>query len=197
MNTTQAKEILDKVVGSVFGYQNPYTLDEAMQKFAFDLRLPQQVYDAITGEQTWAVSVNPSKFMTNASIEKRAAVDDWTLPKREIKSIEDVILAWAETNYTRAERVNDGINVAASDHVLNSENVYRSTDLRNSKNVLFTEGGNNLEYVIAGSRSQTSSFCIRVEDSQLVSNSFNVQWSSKITNSFFLQDRYDMMECIL
>lgn len=196
MNEVQAKEILDKVVGSIFGFQNPLSLDEALQKFAFDLRLPQQVYDATTGEQTWAVSINPTKFITGENIEKRAAIDDWMLPKREINSIEDVIVAWAETNLTRSERVNDSINVAASDHVLNSENVYRSTDLRNSKNVLFTEGGQDLEYVVAGSRSQTSSFCIRVEDSQLVSNSFNVQWSSKITNSFFIQDCYDLMDCM-
>ncbi len=196
MNPAQAKEILDKVFGSVFGFSNPLTLDEAYQKFAFDLRLPQQVYDSTTGEQTWAASINPSKFMTSANIDKRAEIDDWMIPKREVNSIEDIILAWSETNLTKTERVNDGINVGASDHVLNSENVYRSTDLRNSKNVIFTEGGQDLEYVVAGSRSQTSSFCIRVEDSQLISNSFNVQWSSKVTNSFFIQDCYDIMDCM-
>jgi len=196
MDAVQAKEILDKVVGSIFGFENPLSLDEAMEKFAFDLRLPQQVYDSTTGAHTWAVSINPSKFITAENIKKRAIVDDWMLPKREINSIEDVILAWSETNLTKSERTEDSINIGASDHVLNSENVYRSTDLRNSKNVIFTEGGNNLEYVVAGSRSQTSSYCIRVEDSQLISNSFNVIWSSKVTNSFFVQDCYDIMDCM-
>ena len=48
MNAEQAKDILDKVVGAVFGYQNPLSLEQAMQKFAFDLRLPQKVYDKNT-----------------------------------------------------------------------------------------------------------------------------------------------------
>jgi len=196
MNETQAKEILDKVVGSIFGFENPLSLNDALQKFAFDLRLPQQVYDSTTGEPTWAVSINPSKFITSENIEKRSMIDDWMIPKREINNVDDIIVAWAETNLTKSERVNDSVNVGASDHVLNSENVYRSTDLRNSKNVIFTEGGQDLEYVVAGSRSQTSSFCIRVEDSQLCSNSFNVAWSSKITNSFFIQDCYDLMDCM-
>jgi hypothetical protein len=196
MDTTQAKEILDKVVGAVFGYKNPFTLDEALEKFAFDLRLPQQIFDSTTSEPTWAVSINPSKFMTSNNIKKRGQIDDWMLPKRDINSVEDIIVAWAETNFTTTERVNDSINVGASDHVLGSENIYRSTDLRNSKNVIFTEGGQDLEYVVAGSRSQTSSFCIRVEDSKLVSNSFNVLWSAKVTNSFFVQDSYDLMDCM-
>lgn len=196
MNETKAKDILDKVVGAVFGYKNPFTLEEALEKFAFDLRLPQQVFDSTTSEPTWAVSINPSKFMTPANVQKRGEIDDWMIPKRDMNSVEDVVLAWAETNYTLSERVNDSTDVAASDHVLGSENVYRSCDLRNSKNILFTEGGQDLEYIVAGSRSQTSSFCVRVEDSQLVSNSFNVQWSAKVTNSFFIQDCYDVMDCM-
>jgi hypothetical protein len=197
MNTDLAKEILDKVVGAVFGYQNPLTLEQAMQKFAFDLRLPQQVYDATSGKPTWATSVNPSKFITvdNARTYGERH-NDWMVEKRPLNSIEDVIAAWAETNLTTTERVVESVNVAESDGVYNSENIYRSSDLRSSKNVLFTEGGNNYEYVVAGSRSQTSSYCIRVEDSQLCSNSFSVIWSAKVSNSFFVQDCYDIMDCM-
>lgn len=196
MDSTKAKEILDKVVGSVFGYQNPLSLEQALQRFAFDLRLPQQVYDSTTNQGTWATSVNPSKFITQSSKENMFKETEWMIPKRELNSLEDIMAAWKETNYTLTERTIDCINVAESDHVLNSENVYRSCDLRNSKNVIFTEGGQDLEYVVAGSRSQTSTYCIRVEDSQLCSNSFNVQWSAKVTNSFFIQDCYDLMDCM-
>ena len=62
MDATQAKEILDKIIGQIFGYQNPLTLEQAMTKFAFDLRLPQQVYDGTTNESTWASSINPTRL---------------------------------------------------------------------------------------------------------------------------------------
>lgn len=196
MNATQAKEVLDKVVGAVFGYQNPLSLEEAMQKFAFDLNLPQQVYDGTTNESTWANSVNPSRFITMENSQKRAAIDEWMLPKRPLGSIEDILAAWAETNYTTAARQIESTSVAESDSVNNSENVYRSALIRRCKNVLFSRGCVDSEYIIASSESQTSSFSIRVEDSQLVSNSFNVVWSAKISNSLFIQDCYDMMDCM-
>ena len=70
MNKDVAQEILDKVVGTVFGYKNPLNLEQAMQKFAFDLRLPQQVYDSVDGSATWAISVNPSKFISLDNVRK-------------------------------------------------------------------------------------------------------------------------------
>jgi len=196
MSPEEAKQLLDKIVGSVFGYENPLSLDEAMQKFAFDLRLPQQVQDYTTGETTWALSVNPSKFITLENVRKTNQDTEWMLPKRQLNTIEDVITAWAETNATTTERQNDSANVGQSDSINNSENIFRSVDIRDSKNVLFSEGGNNLEYVVAASRSNAASFCIRVEDSRLCSNSFNVLWSAKVTNSFFVQDCFDIMDCM-
>ncbi|MFZ1249830.1 MAG: hypothetical protein WAR37_00035 [Candidatus Microsaccharimonas sp.] len=196
MSTDEAKQLLDKIVGSVFGYQNPFTLDEAMQKFAFDLRLPQQVQDYKTGQPTWASSLNPSKFIAYDNVKAGAEEYDWMIPKRDLNSVEDVIVAWAETNATTGERVRESVNVSQSDGVDTSENVFRSMDIHRSKNVLFSEGGVNLEYVVASSRSIDSSFCIRVEDSRLCSNSFNVIWSAKVTNSLFIQDCFDVMDCM-
>ena len=196
MSPEEAKEVLDKVVGSVFGYQNPLSLDEAMQKFAFDLRLPQQVQDYTTGEATWALSVNPSKFISSKNLKLKSQETDWMIPKREINSVEDIITAWAETNATATERSIESENIGQSDAINACENVFRSMDIRDSKNVIFSDGGNNLEYVVAVSRSKTSSFCIRLEDSQLCSNSFNVIFSAKVTNSFFIQDCFDVMDCM-
>ncbi|MCA9341361.1 hypothetical protein KC952_02420 [Candidatus Saccharibacteria bacterium] len=196
MDAKQAKEILDKIVGAVFGYQNPLTLEQAMQKFAFDLNLPQQVYDSTTGEITWANSINPSRFITMDNSLKHAGIDEWILPKRELNSIEDILAAWAETNYTTVERQIESTGVAESDSVNNSENIYRSALIRRCKNILFSRGCADSEFLVASSESQTSAFSIRVEDSQLVSNSFEVVWSAKISNSFFIQDCYDMSDCM-
>lgn len=196
MDSTQAKETLDKIVGAVFGYQNPFTLDQAMEKFAFDLNLPQQVYDGTTNEPTWATSINPSRYITMDNAQKRTAIDDWIVPKQQINSIEDILTVWAGTNYTTAERQIESINVAQSDSVINSENIYRSALMRQCKNMLFSKGCNECEYLVGSSESKTSTFSIRVEDSQLVSNSFNVIWSAKVNNSFFIQDCYDVSDCM-
>lgn len=196
MNQDVAKQILDKVVGAVFGYQNPLTLEQAMQKFAFDLPLPQQVSDSLTGQPTWANSVNPSRFINLENMRSTNTETEWMIPRRQLESIEDILTAWSETNYTTTDRQIDSINVAESDSIMNSENIYRSACIRRSKNVLFSVDNDTLEYVVAGWRSQTSTFSIRVEDSQLVSNSFNVIWSAKVRNSFFVQDCYDVSDCM-
>lgn len=196
MNQDQAKEILDKIVGAVFGYQNPLSIEEAMQKFAFDLPLPQQVYDSTTNQATWANSVNPSRFMTMDNIRKAHADTEWMMNKERLNSIDDILTAWSKTNYMPTERTIESVNVAQSDSIMNSENIYRSSCLRQSKNVLFSVDSSALEYVVAGYRAQTSTYTIRVEDSQLISNSFNVIWSAKVSQSLFIQDCYDVMDCM-
>ena len=196
MDQVKAKEILDKVVGAVFGYQNPLSLEQAMQKFAFDLDLPQLVYDSTTGEQAWANSVNPSKYMTLDNMRLKNEETEWMIPKRQLNSIEDILVAWSETNYATTDRQIESVNVAESDSIMNSENIYRSACIRKSKDVLFSVDCDSLECVVAGWRSQTSSLSIRVEDSQLVSNSFNVIWSAKVANSLFVQDCFDISDCM-
>lgn len=196
MNEAAAKEILDKIIGQVFGYKNPLSLEQVMQKFAFDIRMPQQVYDSTTNEPTWAQSTNPNKFITMDNAHNRSSEDDWLVPKRPLNGLEDILAAWAETNLMATERQIESINIAASDNVYYSENVYRSTDITKSKNVLFCDAANLSEYVVACQRSNALNFCIRTEDSKTCSNSFNVIWSSKVANCFFVQDCYDLTDCM-
>jgi hypothetical protein len=155
MTPHQAKLMLDKIVGQIFGYQNPLTVEQFQQKYAFDVRLPNQVSDSTTGQLTWAQSVNPSKFMTMENAWKRQEIDDWLLPKRPLNSIEDILSAWNEVNYTATERQINSQNVTGSDNVYNSENVYRSQDIRRSKNIIFSDGVEDSEYIAAGQRSNT------------------------------------------
>jgi len=196
MDATIAKEILDKVIGQIFGYQNPLSLEQVLQKFAFDVRLPQQVYDSTTNQPTWAQSVNPTKFITMDNAHNRSTEDDWLVPKRPLGSLEDILGAWGETNFMATERQLESSKVSESDNIYNSENVYRSLDVHLSKNVLFCDAAIQSEYVVACQRSNTLSFCIRAEDSKECSNSFNVIWSAKIANSFFIQDCYDLIDCM-
>ena len=188
MDEKKAKEILDKVVGQVFGYQNPLTLEQGLQKYAFDVRLPQQVFDSTDNSPTWAQSTNPVKFIKMQNAWDRQDIDDWLIPKRKLETLQDILAAWGEVNFTATERVVDSQGVMRSDNVYSSENVYMSQDINVCKNVLFCDSVQTSEFIVAGQRSQTSSFCIRLEDSQECSNSFSLSWCKKTTNSFFLHD---------
>jgi len=192
MTDVQAKEVLDKIVGQIFGYKNPFTLEQFAQKHAFDVRLPNLVNDSTTGEETWAQSINPTKFIT---VENAWAREDWSVrDKRELNTIEDILGAWNDINYTATERYLDSINVAQSDNIYTSENVYRSQDISDSKNILFSDGIFNSEYIASGQRSNSATFCIRIEDSKECSNSFGVSWSKKVVNGFFIHDCADIYE---
>lgn len=196
MTPQLAKQILDKIVGQIFGYQNPLSLEQFMQKYAFDVRLPVQVNDATTGQPTWSQSANPTRYITMDNAHNRAGDDAWMLPKRPLNSIEDVLAVWNETNLTATERQIESLHIAESDNIYNSENIYRSQDIARSKNILFSDGVNDSEYIAASQRSNTSAFCARIEDSKECSNSFSVSWSGKVVNSMFIQDCYDMYECL-
>jgi hypothetical protein len=199
MTPHQAKEILDKIVGQVFGYQNPLSLKDFMAKFAFDVRLPQEVTDAVDGKPTWAQSTNPTKFMRmsnarNVALGGASPETDFLRPKRPIDNIEDVMTAWNEINFTTTERYKDSLHVAESDNIYNSEKIYRSQDIHRSKNILFSDGVGDSEFIAAGQRSGRSTFCIRIEDSGECSNCFGVSWSAKLTNCLFMHDTADMQD---
>jgi len=194
MDAKVAQDVLDKIIGQIFGYKNPLTLEQFQQKFAFDVRLPQQVYDTTTNEPTWTQSPNPTKFITVKNAWNRL---DWdNRPKKELNSIEDIMAAWNEINYTATDRHLDSLNIAESDNIYSSENIYRSQDITGSKNILFSDGVNESEYIAAGQRSRAITYCARVEDSNTCTNSFSVIWSKKIVNSFFIEDCGDMFECM-
>lgn len=199
MTTQEAQKILDKIVAQIFNYQNPVGLVDFMQKFAFDVRLPQQVTDAVDGKPTWAQSTNPTKFVRmenarNLAVGGASPDTDFLRPKRAIAGMDDILNAWGEINLTTTERQIDSLNVLESDNVYHSENVYRSQDIRKSKNILCSDGLNNCEYIAAGQRSGDSAFCIRIEDSGECTNCFGVSWSGKLANCLFMHDASDMQD---
>lgn len=199
MTKSEAQYLLDKVVGQVFGYKNPLSLEQFMQKFTFDIRLPQPVTDISDGATTWAQSTNPTRFvrMENArglEIAGASAKTDYLRPARPLDSIEDIMAAWNEINLTTTERYKDCINVSESDNIYYSENIFRSQDIRKSKNIIFSDGLNSCEFIVAGQRSGDSTFCVRLEDSGNCTNCFNVSWSGNLTNCLFMHDTGDMQD---
>lgn len=196
MDDTKALDIVNKIFRNIFDDDNNYTLDVLLEKFAFDVKLPKQVNDSITNEITWADAINSGRFITNKNMEKRDETQGWMLPKKEINNLQELIDIWKTINLTTTERVYDSINVTKSDTIYRCENVYRSTDCRDSKNMIFCDSCGNCEFLLASQRSSVCNFCIRTDDSTNCSNSYNVICSNKISNSLFIQDCFDLYECM-
>ncbi len=194
MTSNEAQTVIDTIIEQIFGFKNPYTLEQFQQKFAFDVRLPSQVTDATTGEISWAQSVNPSKFIKMDNAWKMFEANDGLLPAQQLMGIDDILSAWGKVNLTASERYLDSLNVSQSDNIYTCENVYRSIDCHRSKHIVFCDCAIDSEYVAAVQRSHTLSYALRIEDSHSTSKSFAVSWSNNVTNSFFIHDCKDMMD---
>lgn len=53
MNDKLALDIVDKIFNNVFDTDNNYSLEELLDKVAFDIKIPKQVIDSTTNEITW------------------------------------------------------------------------------------------------------------------------------------------------
>ncbi len=195
MTHQDAQNILDKIIGQIFGYQNPLSLEQFQQKFAFDIALPQQVYDTTDGTPTWTQTTTPTKFIKiDNALQRDDLFKRGSHQKVPLNSIEDILAIWSDINYYTTEKNRDSTNVLESDNVQESQNVYRSQDIRQSKNVLFSDSIQDSEFIAASQRMSRNNFCIRIEDSVDCSNSFHVAWSAKVTNSIFIHDCFDMKD---
>lgn len=193
MKTKITNDIIDKTFLSIFNSNPNITKSKVLKHFAFDIKLPVMVNDSTTGEETWAESMNPTKYITQHNSEQR---ETWMLDKRQISSIDDIIATWREVNYTTTERNYNSENVFESDTVYSSNNVIRSADCSDCHNIMFCDGCQHCNYCIASQRSGNCEFCLRVDDSSNCVNSYNIICSGKISNSFFIQDCSDLHECI-
>lgn len=196
MDETKALAIISQIFGQVFGSQSPYSLDEILAKFAFDLKLPQKVYDSITGEETWSETISGTKFITQKNMEKHDASKGWMLPKQEVKTLKELLSIWQTINYITTERQYDCIDVAECDPIYRSEKCFRSTDCSECKRMVFCDGCHRSEFMLASQRTTDSGFCIRVDDSGTCTNSYHVMCSKQISNSLFIQDCSNLHECI-
>ena len=194
MNDNKAKEIIDTIVGQIFGYQKPYSLEQFAAKFAFDIRLTSEVFDYQTGESTWAQNTKSNKYVKFANL--TGSADDSLIPKEEINSIEDILRIWQKTNITGAERYLNSSDVAKSDAVYGSQLIYRSINIIESKNLAFCETVQNSEYCAAMQRSNNCVYSLRIDDSKQISKSFQVSWSDNISNSFFIKDSSNLSDCM-
>ncbi len=196
MDDVEVLKIVNKIFKSVFDRECSFSLDELLEKFAFDINLPKEVRDSTTNEVTWADNIASNSFITLNNMENIDKKEGWMKKREDIKSLEDIIRIWKNINLTTTERVFDSLNVSKSDTIYSSENVYRSTDLNLCKNAVYSDSCVNSEYILASKRSTNCSFCIRTDDSKDCSNSYSVICSNKVSNSLFIQDAFNLYECM-
>ncbi len=196
MSEKDALNVVNKVFKAVFKKDNIFSLEELQQNFAFDIKLPKKVRDSITNEETWADSINNNKFITLRNMEEKDKKTGWMLERKEVGNLDDILKIWNSVNFTTTERVYDSLNVAKSDTIYRCENVYHCTDCSDSKNIIYNDSCGNCEFLIASQRSGNCSFSIRCDDSNTCTNCYSVICSSKISNSFFIQDCFNLEECM-
>lgn len=189
-------ETSNKVFQAVFGRDNPYSVEQLKDKFAFDIILPIPVKDSTDGSTTYTVLPNAKKFITNNNIDKLAEKQDWLRPKQPVKNLRELLKLWDDLNYTTTERVYNSENVTASDPIYESQNVYASTNCGECQNIIYCDGTYRSHFAVACQRSNNANYCIRVDDSNACTNSYNVICSGKISNSLFIQDCGSLHECI-
>lgn len=196
MDEKYANQIINKCLSTIFNQKVSFSNDIVLSNFAFDIRLPKKVFDSITGQETWTSNINSNNFITQFNMENYDKENSWSLPKKQLKNLKEIINTWKKINYTTTERQYDCINVTQCDPIYKCENAFRCTDCRNSKNIVFCDGCGSCEFCIACQRSSTCNFCLRVDDSGNCTNSYNVICSNSISNSFFIQDCSKLHECV-
>ena len=196
MDDQTALTTVDKIFQMVFDQPNRFNLEELFRKLATGMRLPCPVQDAITGDTTWSIADKSQNFITQQNVSDLYQDKGWIKPHRLLSDMNEILEIWSEINLISTERHFDSINVAKSDPIYACENAYRCADCHGCSNIIYTEGCTNSEYLLASARSANCNFCIKADDSSNCSNSYHVICSNKIINSLFIQDCYDLYECM-
>ena len=196
MSREDALVIINKIFKAVFLVDNKDSLDDIYKKYAFDIKLPRKVYDSITHEETYTDFDNATKFITKDNMENLDSSKGFIMEKRDFNSLEELINTWEEINTITTERCYNSTYVSKSDTIYDSSYVYNSTNCSNCKNIVFCDSCGNSEFLLASQRSGNCTFSIKVDDSNNCSNSYSVICSNKISNSLFIQDCFNLNECM-
>ena len=100
MNDKECKNVIDEIFMEMFKQKCPIDIDDLLAECAFDIRLPNKVIDAVTGDETWASSINSNKYISQTNMEKYDEYKGWMRPKKEISTLDDIIKLWDKVNYT-------------------------------------------------------------------------------------------------
>ncbi len=196
MDDKDALIIVNKIFKAAFLVENKASLDDIYKKYAFDIKLPRKVYDKETHEETYTDFDNATNFITKDNMEQIDSKKGFMLEKQDIKSLDQLLNIWESINTITTNRCYNSSYVSKSDTIYDSNYVYNCTNCSNCNHIIFCDGCGNSEYLLASQRSGNCTFSIRVDDSSNCSNSYSVICSNKISNSLFIQDCFNLDECM-
>lgn len=70
MNDKQCRQVLNEIFMEIFEQSCLLNLEQVLSEFAFDIRLPNKVIDAVDGNETWASSINSNKYISQTNMMK-------------------------------------------------------------------------------------------------------------------------------
>jgi len=195
MDEKKVKAVADYIFKEVFGRENPYSLDELQEKFAFDVPKAHQIKCSLSKINTWSFS-QEGKIASQKAIAERFQKDEWVRKARRLSTIKDVLEAWEEINYITGEKYLNSQDVASSDGIYNSSLIYQSVSVFDSKNILFSYKIFDSNYLLACRDDSSCTLGIRLKESLFCSQGFEISWSNKVSKSMFLHDCFDLHECL-
>ncbi len=198
MDEKTAKEIVNYAFKDIFGRDNPFSLDEIKERFAYGIELPRKVKDSMTGGDAWVVGNEDHKVINSTTFEELAKKDGWMKPKKEIKKLDDALKYWDDIAYFPVERLyKNATDCYGSDHVYASSQIYCSAKIEDSQKMVFCNHMINCKYQVASSYTYNSQTGLRNIDSNYSSANFAVVWCTKAAKCMYLSSCIDTYECIL
>ncbi len=188
--------IVNYIFNDVFGVDNPFSLEEVMERFCDNIPLPRQVKCAKTGVDTWVSPLEIGKAVNKEAARAKLGIEDWSRPKQSIKSMDELLALWDEVNFQSGEKYQNSTNVEKSDSIMASANVYYSSLIGNSKNICFSYNDFNCTYLLASRGNNSCTLGVRMMESAYCSSGFAVNFSSKVSRSLFVNDCFDLYECM-
>jgi len=197
MDEKIANTIIDKIFKNTLGFNPAPDYATAKERYSGTIdTLPFPVTDLATQKQTWTVVKQASSYIAQTNMQEIDTANGWTPKQPPSTDITQLLSTWQALNSITAERTQDSINVAESDLIYGCENVYQCTNCNGSKNIVLCNDCGNSEYLFASQHSGSCNFCIRADDSVNCSNSYELKYCNKVVDSLFIQDCFDLYECI-
>lgn len=195
MDAGKAKEIVDFVFKDIFSRDNPYSLEEIRKRYAFDMDIPDKVKDSVSGKDIWSIKrtgVSTMSMQSSAELRKKI---EYPKPKK-MEDLDDIFKFWKDSAYFIGDRHIDSLDIAESDSVFGSSSIYKSAKVHSCQKVVFSEDNSNCKQIVGCRFNNAATACIRVLDSAFVTSSFAVMWSKKVTKSMYVNNCYDLYECL-
>ncbi len=196
MDTKEAKKIVDYVFKDVFGMDNPFTLEETRQVFAYDIPLPEKIKSMTGADYTWGIFDKSEKIISFTENLEQSGKTDFMQPKKNVKSMDDFLKEWERLNYHVGGRYLDSKDVSESDGIYESSSVYRSSLQFGCQNIVYGYRNRNSKYLVASWDNGESTSGIRFNQNKYCTSGYDIVWSAKVSKSMYIRDSVDLYECI-